>query len=82
MLNAIKSVLADISSVSPSSEQREGSILTVVHRPQASKNTNGPLSVSVASPGGQWKLSVKIPWRLLITPGLEKSEYKENVSFI
>ena len=53
MLNAVKSVLADISSVSPSSEQREGSILTVVHRPQASKNTNGPLSVSVASPGGQ-----------------------------
>ena len=43
----------------------QGLILTVVHWSQASKNTNGPLSVSVASPGGQWTLSVKVPCKIL-----------------
>ena len=50
----------------------QGSILTAVSWPHASKNTNGPLNVSVASPGGQWNLSMQKPWHLLVTPGLNK----------
>ena len=60
-----------------------GLILMVVPWPQASKNTNGPLKCLSGKPGWPEKIICENALVLmLIMPGLEKSEYKENVSFI
>ena len=51
MLNAVKSLLADVSNINPSSEQRLGTVGYLIKKPECQNNDNNVLHVLIKDLG-------------------------------